>query len=31
MTPPKGPEAAARERIDADLVTAGWNVQCGAY
>jgi type I site-specific restriction endonuclease len=27
MTPPKGPEAEARERIDADLEAAGWKVQ----
>jgi type I restriction enzyme, R subunit len=27
MTPPKGPEAVTRERIDADLGAAGWKVQ----
>ena len=27
MTPPRGPEAEARKRIDADLVEAGWKVE----
>jgi type I site-specific restriction endonuclease len=27
MTPPKSPEQKARERIDADLLEAGWKVQ----